>query len=363
MKIRKKQACIASSSIGYTEIYCYNATYMQTKIIEKYFFFGLLVATFIFTFFIFRPFWIVLVLGASFSIVLFPVYAYLNKKRFPNWLASLATLLFFVIVLCVPLLGIGSMVLNQSQNLYHSIVNNNGNAGPFISAIGSRINHLLPRGISFNTNELFSNFIAFFTDNIANIFSATITALFSFVLLLLTIFYLLKDGERWKKTILQLSPLSGKDDQRIISRVTQTINGVIKGYLLIFFIQGALMGIGLAIFHVPNPAIWGVLAGIASIIPPLGTAIVSVPAVIFLFATGHTGASIGLLVWAILIVGSGDNLLNPYIIGNKIDVPPFLILFSVLGGIALLGPVGILIGPLTVSLLYTLTEIYRDEFQ
>jgi len=132
---------------------------------------------------------------------------------------------------------------------------------------------------------------------------------------------------------------------------------------LIAFIQGILMGIGLAIFHVPNPAIWAVIAGIAAIIPPLGTAVVSVPAVIFLFVTGHIGLAIGFLIWAILIVGTGDNVLKPYIVGKKIDVPSFLILFSVLGGIAFLGPVGILIGPLAVSMLYTLTEIYQNEFK
>jgi len=123
------------------------------------------------------------------------------------------------------------------------------------------------------------------------------------------------------------------------------------------------MGIGLAIFNVPDWALWGLVAGIAAIVPPLGTAVVSVPAIIFLFLTGNTGPAIGLLFWSVLIVGMGDNVLNPYIVGHKINIPPFLILFSVLGGIALLGPVGILIGPLTVGLLYTLTEIYQSEFK
>lgn len=335
---------------------------MQPKIIEKYFFFGLLFAILIFTFLIFRPFWVVLILGVSISILLYPVYLWLNKKL-PNWLAAFITLFFFIIVLCIPLFGIGSIVFDQSQNLYHSIINNNGNAGPFISSIGNKINHILPKGIFLNINEGFSSFVSFLTDNIANIFNATISALFSFVLLLLTIFYFLKDGEKWKKSMLQLSPLSSVADQKILDRLTQTINGVLKGYLLIAFIQGTLMGIGLAIFRVPNPAIWAVIAGIASIIPPFGTAIVSVPAVAFLFATGHTSLAIGMLIWAVLVVGLGDNLLNPYIVGHKINIPPFLILFSVLGGIALLGPIGILIGPLAVSLLYALAEIYQIEFK
>jgi predicted PurR-regulated permease PerM len=336
---------------------------MQPKIIERYFFFGLMFATFIFAFLIFRPFWIVLILGASFSIVLYPIYKWLKKTNMPNWLASLLTLFFFIIVLCIPLFGIVSIVFNQSQNLYHSVITNNTNITPFISSVGIKINHILPNGVSFDINEKISSFISFLTNNIATIFSTTISALFSFLLLLLTIFYLLKDGESWKETLLRLSPLSSTADQKILGKLYHTINSVMKGYLLIALIQGILMGVGLTIFHVPNAAIWAVIAGIAATIPPLGTAVVSVPAVIFLFVTGHTGLAIGFLIWAILIVGTGDNFLNPYIVGHKIDVPPFLILFSVLGGIALLGPVGILIGPLTVSMLYTLTEIYQTEFK
>ncbi len=341
---------------------CYTLPYMQPKIIEKYFFFGLLFIILFFTFLIFKPFWIVLILGVSISVLLYPIYTWLNKKHLPNWLAAFLTLFFFIIVLCIPLLGVGSIVFDQSQNLYHSVINN-GNAMPFINSLGTKISHILPKGVSFNINEQVSIFISFLTNNIANIFSATLSVLFSFILLLLTIFYFLKDGEKWKETILRQSPLSNTADQKIINRLTQTISGVLKGYLLVAFIQGTLMGIGLAIFHIPHPAIWAVIAGIASIIPPMGTAVVSVPAIIFLFITGNISGAIGLLIWAILIVGMGDNLLNPYIVGHKINIPPFLILFSVLGGITLLGPVGILIGPLTVSLLYALIEIYQDEFK
>jgi predicted PurR-regulated permease PerM len=335
---------------------------MQPKILEKYFFFGLLSATIVFVFFIFRPFWIILVLGGSFSVVFYPIYKWLKKYHSPNWLAALLTVFFFVIVLCIPLFGIGTIVFNQSQNLYNSVIGN-GNVTPFVSSIGSKINHFLPNGVSFNINEKISSFISYLTNNIATIFSTTITTIFSFILLLLAIFYFLKDGEGWKETLLRLSPLSDNADEKIVEKLYHTINGVLKGYLLIALIQGTLMGVGLAIFHVPSPAIWAVIAGIAAIIPPLGTAIVSVPAIIFLFMTGHIGAAIGFLIWAVFIVGVGDNVLKPYIVGRKIDVPSFLILFSVLGGIAFLGPVGILIGPLAVSLLYTLTEIYQKEFK
>ena len=153
---------------------------MQPKIMEKYFFFGLIIITFIFAFFIFRPFWIILTLGASFSIILYPVYIWLKKGHFPNWLAAFLTLIFFIIVLCVPLFGLGSIVFSQSQNLYHSIIGN-GNTTPFLNLIGNKINQILPNGTYFNINEVVSGFVSFIANNIANIFNATITLLFSFI--------------------------------------------------------------------------------------------------------------------------------------------------------------------------------------
>lgn len=335
---------------------------MQTKIIEKYFFFGLLLATFIFTFFIFRPFWIVLVLGLSFSIVLYPMHEWLTERRVPNWISSFLMVLFFTIVLCGPLLGIGAVVFNQSQDVYHKVTDS-GSAGPFLQAIETNVNKLLPPGIAFDIDEKIRDFVSYLSDNISSIFTTTISAFFSFLLMLLIIFYALKDGADWRKAIIVLSPLGDKDDEKIIHRLAQAVNGVIKGSLLIGLIQGFLLGIGLWIFGIQNAALWGVVAAIASLIPTLGTSLVSIPAILFLFATGESTSAIGLLIWAVVMVGMIDNLLGPIIVSKKINISSLFILFSVLGGIALLGPVGILMGPLTLSLLYTLISIYRNEFQ
>lgn len=330
--------------------------------IERYFFFGLLLATLIFTFFIFQPFWIVLVVGASFAIVLRPVFEWFKAKlRFPAWLASLCTVLFFTILICGPLLGIGAIIFNQSQELYQSILG--GEGIPSLASVDQSIQKFLPDGIDFDLDERLNEMIYSLSNNIGKIFGATLNTILSFVLMLLAIFYFLKDGSEWKKSLITLSPLADSDDVKIINKLSLAVNGVIKGYILIAIIQGTLMGMGLAIFSVPNPALWGVVAAIGSLIPTIGTALVSIPAAIFLFATGQTGAAIGFTIWAFAIVSTVDNLLNPYIVGNKINIPPFLILFSVLGGVALLGAVGILIGPIAVSLLYTLVSIYRQEFQ
>lgn len=335
---------------------------MQTKFIEQYFFFGLLLGTLLFTFLIFKPFWAVLVLGMSFAIVLHPVFTWFQKRKLPNWLASFLTVLLFIILLCIPLLSIGGMVFNQSQNVYHAIMNQ-GTPESLIGALDTSINNMLPNGVSIDVSEKISNIVSLVSDNIAQIFSTTISAIFSFILMLLVIFYFLKDGTKWREAMIVLSPLADKDDEKIISRLSLAVNSVIKGYLLIAIVQGILMGFGLWFFGVPNPALWGVLAAITSLLPTIGTAFVSVPSIIFLLATGNTTGAIGLTIWAVVVVGLVDNVLSPFIVGGRTNIPSLIILFSVLGGISFMGPIGILVGPLTVSLLYTLISIYRNEFK
>lgn len=335
---------------------------MQTKIIERYFFFGLLLATLLFTFMIFRPFWIVLVLGASFAIVLYPIYLWLLKIRFPSWLASLFTVAIFSIIVCGPLLGIGALVFNQSQNVYHQTVTN-GNTGPLLDKINTKIDKILPPGINFDVNEKITSFFAYISSNIANIFTNTLSAFFSFILMLLIIFFLLKNGEKSKQALVRLSPLSLENNEKLIEGFTEGVNGIMKGSLLMALFQGTYVGLGFLMFGIPNAALWGVVAGICSLIPPIGATLVSLPGIIFLFATGHTAQAVALFVWAIVILAILDTSLRPILVGKKIDVPSILILFSILGGLALLGPVGILVGPLAVSLLHTLILIYRNEFK
>ena len=335
---------------------------MEKKVIEKYFFFGLLLATFVFTFFIFQPFWVVIVFGASFSIVLYPVFEWFKKGRLPSYLASLLTVILFTIILCGPILGIGALVFKQTKNIYNSVIEKQ-TSFPALDSINNSINNFLPEGITFDINQKASDFIYYLSQNVANIFTSTVSAFFSFVLMLLIIFFFLKDGARWKRAIIVLSPLADKDDEKIIERLKMAVHSVVMGSLLIGLIQGILMGLGLWLFNIPNPAVWGLVAGVASFVPTIGTSLVSIPAIIFLFYTGDVSSAIGLLIWSIVVVGMVDNFLSLYVIGEKINVPPLLILFSVLGGISLLGGAGGLLGPLTVRFFFILISIFRNELK
>ena len=331
---------------------------IQTK---RYFFLFLLLIAAVLVSWLLWPFLTIIVLSASLSVVFYPIYIWFKRyvTRNISWLASLLTVLTFLLILIVPLFLLGTSVFEQSQNLYNWITQQ-GNLNSVMMKINSSLGKYFPSGM-LQLEERAAEVSSKLISAIAAMFSATLNTLFGLFLVVLSMFYLLKDGAAWKKTLVQFSPLSDKSDERIIIRLRMAINGIIKGYLLIALVQGLLMGFGLFVAGVPHPALWGVLAGIASLVPTIGTALVSIPAVIYLFSMGETGAAIGLSIWAAAVVGAVDNFLNPIVVGQKIEIHPLLVLFSVLGGLAVMGPIGILIGPLAISFMHALISVYKSE--
>ncbi len=334
---------------------------MPEQSIRKYFFFGLFLLGTILTVIILWPFAKVLVLSVALSAVLHPIYMRIKKYVKFSWLASLLTVIIFLIVLCVPIYIVGTMVFNQSQTMA-AWVAAHGGLDNITKIFNKSIHNVFPGG-AINLGDSVTAVVTKFTASIKAAFDATLSTIFSLFLVILSMFYFLKDGISWKQLLIHFSPLSDESGEKILTKLNGAVNGIVKGYLLIAIVQGILMGVGLAIFGVPNAALWGVFAAIASMIPTIGTALVSVPAIVFLFIVDRTGAAIGFGIWALALVGTIDNFLNPYFVGKKIDIHPLLVLFSVLGGIFLMGPIGILIGPLTISFMYALSSVYRTEMR
>lgn len=335
---------------------------MEHKTLEKSFFFGLLLLTGVFALIVLKPFLLVLVVGASLAIVFNPLFHFFQKHFGQmRWLSALLCTIFFIILLTGPLFLLGTVLVHESQTLYTSLISEQG-LDPLMQQIQAVVDSFFPF-LGINIQEIGVNLASTLSSNLGIIFTTTVNTVISLIFVVLTLFYFLKNGSIWKEAMVRFSPLSNTADEKIMNRLIHAVNGVIRGYLLIALAQGILMGIGLWIFGVPNPALWGSVAGIMSLVPTVGTSVVSVPAMVYLYATGHHGQAIGLLVWAVGLVGLIDNLLNPVLVGKKVDIPALLVLFSVLGGIALFGPVGILVGPLVISLLFALFDIYKTEYR
>lgn len=335
---------------------------MNTTSTEKYFLFLILLITIVFILLIFSPFLSILILTASLAVALNPVYMWIKNHITKNisWLASIITIIAFLVCLCVPLFFVGKTVFYQAQDLYVGVVNS-GSSGHFIESINTTIDKYLPAGFNFDIQSKITDFMSSLTNGLGKLFSATLNSIFMFTLMLFTLFYLFKDGEKWEKGFIRILPLSDKNANQILFDLKSAINRIFKGSFIIAIAQGVLSWAGLMIFGVPHAAIWAIVAGIASFIPTIGTSIVSVPAILFLFFSGMPLQALGLLIWSLILVGTIDNILNPYIISKDTEIPSLFVLFSILGGVILLGAIGILIGPLFLSLLYSLVSIYKRE--
>lgn len=333
----------------------------QKKPVERYFFFSLLAITTILVAIIFRPFLSVIVAGASLAIVFQPLYLRLLRFVKHSWIAAGIAVALVILVCALPISVIATIIFNQAQQVY-TLISETDTVATFLNTTASELQSYLPIDVQVDVHTEFAKILNAVSQNIAPFFSATLSSLFTSVLIIIAWFYFLKDGKRWREEIFALSPLSETDTTLITEKVVMAVNGVIKGYLFIALAQGTLMGFGLWLFGVPSPALWGVVAAIVSMVPMLGTAFVSVPAVVYLFAVGDTVSAVGLLLWSLCLVGMIDNILSPFVLGSKIELPPLLVLFAVLGGLAIFGPAGLLIGPILVSLLYSLIALYKKEF-
>lgn len=279
-------------------------------------------------------------------------------------LSSFASVIAVILIMIIPISFLGTIVFKEASVLY-SIFREGGNE-TYVNSVNNIINlnlHKISPDLSFDMRDAFSKILDFFVDNVVKIFSGLSGALFTLFLALLGFYYILKDGDKLKKVLMGLSPLADEYDEDIFSKLSKTISSVIRGSLLVALAQGILTGVGFFVFGIPTPAVWGAVAVLSALIPMIGTALVLVPGILYLFSVGAVGAGIGLLVWGILIVGTVDNFMRPKLLERGIQIHPFFILISVLGGLEFFGAVGFLLGPLLLSLMFALLDIYRKEFK
>jgi predicted PurR-regulated permease PerM len=169
----------------------------------------------------------------------------------------------------------------------------------------------------------------------------------------------LKDGSKLRTAIVTHGPLQAVHAEEILTRLYARAGSVIRGSLLVAALYGVLTGIGFFIFGLPSAILWGAVTAVASFIPGIGVLLIVVPGIVSLYLGGNIVGAIGLLAWLFLMSMSIEAYLRPRLLGGKEKIHPMLMLFAVLGGLSFFGPIGLLLGPLALSLLLTLLESYQ----
>ena len=168
--------------------------------------------------------------------------------------------------------------------------------------------------------------------------------------MLYAMFYFLINGRAMLDSVLGYTPLSVDDKARLLGTFTSVGRATLKGTLIIGIVQGGLAGLSFWVAGIKGVVFWGAVMTVLSIIPGVGTALDRGPAVIFLILDGQTGAAVGVGLWCAIVVGTADNLLRPLLIGKDTEMPDLLVMVTTLGGLALFGAAGMVIGPIVGAL-------------
>ena len=284
--------------------------------------------------------------------------------------AALATLVVVILVVVTPLVLIADIVATEALQISET-------ATPMVESFIEEANQpdasldwipfwdqLEPyrEQITKKLGEIAGAVSAFIVNSLSSAAQGTMKFFFNIFIMLYSMFFFLMGGREILDQVMRLFPLEATDKELLLDKFVSVSGATIKGTLVIGIVQGGLAGLAFAVVGIKGAVFWGTVMAVLSIIPGIGTALVWVPAVGYLFATGQSVPAIGLLLWCAIVVGTADNVLRPLLVGKDTEMPDLMVMLSTFGGLALFGAIGLVIGPVIAALFLTMWRIYSDTF-
>jgi predicted PurR-regulated permease PerM len=337
---------------------------------NTYFFFAVLIGLTILAFFILKPFLIPFLFALILVHLFNPVYKFLLMKIRIKWLSSLLTCLLIALIIIIPVLIILSFLVGEVQSAIANI-SSNPDSLKNIAGIAHNFSSLsifksLDLGKAINQDSVLSAIKSFsqeFLFILQGTYAGVLHFLFVMLVMFFSLFYMFIDGEKLINKIVTLTPLPDKYDNILLDNINSMIRATIKGTMLMAIFEGIIGGALFWATGVAVPIFFGLLMAAFSVIPPFGAGIVWLPVGLTMILLGHPAQGLIILLAGILVVGSMDNFLRPKLIGKDSPMHPLLILFATLGGIAFFGISGLIVGPVLLSLVVALWDIYVLDFK
>ena len=299
-----------------------------------------------------------------------PLYKRVNRKlRHPN-LSTAIMLIVAIFVIILPLAMIASVLLAQAIDMYSALKNTEDiqhkargiinllKENPYFQKLDLDEKALTEKFYDIS-GSISKYIVGYLTDLTQN----TLLLIINFIVMLYCLFFFIRDGDRLLRGSLYILELKDEIGNRIYQRFTSTARATLKGTLIIGLIQGTMGGILFWAVGIQSAIVWGVIMILAAMIPGIGCAIIWAPAAIIMLATRHIWQGIVIITVGTLVISSIDNILRPWLVGKDTQMHPLLIFLSTIGGIAVFGVSGFVIGPIITALLSTLWEIYEKHYQ
>lgn len=315
-----------------------------------------------------RPFWSAIFWATAITILFAPLQRIMLAKLGDRRnLSALLTLLICSVIVIIPVLALLSAFIQEGSNLYEMVQSQQIQPAQYIDRVVSAIPFLpsaMERtGIDVdNIRSYLSSSAISMSELVAqqalSIGRNTLNFTVKLALMLYLTFFLLRDGEHLVSLMKSAVPLSETRRSLLFNKFVEVTRATIKGNLLVALVQGALGGVIFWILEIPGPVLWAVVMAFLSLIPAVGAALVWVPVSIYLYATGDWVSGSILVAYGALIIGLADNVLRPILVGRDTKLPDYIVLFSTMGGIALIGINGFVVGPLIAALFLSFWNIF-----
>ncbi|HJV32598.1 MAG TPA: AI-2E family transporter [Patescibacteria group bacterium] len=343
---------------------------MNYRRLQVYFFLTVFALSLVMSFLVFRPYLGLMVFAGVLAVLMLPVYRRLKRYyRGNETLAALSAVFLALVLILIPMAFIAGTLVAEAVQIFNSVrgqVDFGDVASTLAKILGPEQANAVASEVTRAVRDVATYaqpFVSGLTANIVALFSNTFSFVLGFFIMLMGMYYLLKDGAVFKRQLLDLSPLTDEDDSTIFDRVIDAIKAVAYGQFVVSIIKGVLGGVAFLALGLPTPVFWGTMIALTNFIPAIGTALVTAPFIVYLFATGQLARGIVLSAISILVIGLVDNFLTPQVMKSRIRIHPMLILLSMLGGLSFFGPMGIFFGPIALSVTMAMIDIYKKEFR
>lgn len=303
------------------------------------------------------PFYGTILWGTIIALLFAPLYRWL-LVRLPGRhnAAALLTLLAVVLIVILPLVAVIASLTREAATLYEQVQSGAVNPGQYFhdlfDALPRWVKALLDRLglIDWNTlqrriSAALSQGTQFIATQALSIGQNTFEFMADLCITLYLAFFLIRDGAALSGALREAMPLAPAFKQELFAKFSKVIRAVVKGNLLVAVIQGTLGGVAFWFLDVSGALLWAVLMVFLSLLPAVGAGLVWAPVALYFFASGALWQAVALTAWGVLVIGLVDNVLRPILVGKDTRMPDYVVMITTLGGMAVFGINGFVIGP------------------
>jgi len=338
--------------------------------VESRAFLALLVAVSLAFGWILLPFYGTILWASIIALLFAPVYRRLlprlNLRRTP---AALLTLLIVLVIVVLPFVFITAALAREATHLYQRLQSGEVDPGHYFrgvfDALPDWFTTQLDRVglVDFETlQQRLATQLAQGTQFVAgqalDVGQNTFEFVASVFITLYLAFFLIRDGDVLVRAVRHAIPLAPEHKRALFEKFATVIRATVKGNLLVAAIQGALGGLAFWFLGVGAALLWAVLMAFLSLLPAVGAGLVWLPVAVYFLVSGAVWQALALVAWGVLVIGLVDNLLRPVLVGKDTQMPDYLVMITTLGGMAVFGINGFVLGPVIAAMFMAVWHLY-----